>query len=129
MRRATMPAFGASALALTAALSLSLSICAVAGPQAPPSTQRPTFSVQVNLVTTDIVARDGNGNFVADLSRDDLEVYEDDVRQDIVSLTLSHGGRVSNVLEPPPPAAPEGIVLPTARRVNDTSGRIFVFFI
>src|SRR6185295_7891934 len=96
--------------------------------QQAPSQDRPTFSVQVDLVTTDVVARDSRGNFVSDLTRDEFEVFEDGVKQDIVSMTLSHGGRVSNVLAPPPPAAPEGIILPPPRRTNDTSGRIFVFF-
>jgi VWFA-related protein len=91
---------------------------------------RPTFTVQIDLVTTDVIARDTNGNFVPDLTKDEFEVYEDGVKQDIVSMTLSHGGRVTNVLAPPPPAAPEGIILPTARPSTDvTSGRIFVFFV
>jgi VWFA-related protein len=99
------------------------------GQQPANAQDRPTFSVAVDLVTTDLVARDSKGNFVADLTRDDFEVYEDGVKQDIVSMTLSHGGRVSNVLAPPPAAAPEGIILPPPRRTNDISGRIFVFFI
>jgi VWFA-related protein len=127
--RATKGRIGA-AFAVGAALAwMSPSMSNVAAQQAPTSTQRPTFTVQVNLVTTDVVARDEKGNFVSDLTREEFEVYEDGVKQEIVSLTLSHGGRVSNVLEPPPPLAPEGIILPTVRRVNDTSGRIFVFFI
>jgi VWFA-related protein len=36
---------------------------------------------------------------------------------------------VTNVLAGPPPAAPEGIILPAVKRVNDTSGRIFLFFV
>src|SRR5476649_1018577 len=99
------------------------------GQQPATAQDRPTFSVQVDLVTTDLVARDGKGNFVSDLTRDEFEVLEDGVKQDIVSITLSHGGRVSNVLAPPPAAAPEGIILPPPRRTNDISGRIFVFFI
>jgi VWFA-related protein len=66
---------------------------------------------------------------VSDLTREDFEVYEDGVKQQIASLTLSHGGRVTNVLAPPPPAVSEGIILPPTRRTNDTSGRIFVFFV
>jgi VWFA-related protein len=95
----------------------------------PASQDRPTFSVQIDLVTTDVIARDNSGNFVADLTRNDFEVYEDGVRQEIVSMTLSHGGRVTNVLAAPPPVAPEGIILPPTRRVDDSSGRIFVFFV
>jgi VWFA-related protein len=45
-------------------------------------------------------------------------------------MTVSHGGRITNVLAPPPPVlASEGLVLPPARPVNDVSGRIFVFFV
>ena len=44
-------------------------------------------------------------------------------------MTMSHGGRVTNVLEAAPPPPPEGIILPPVRRVNDTSGRIFLFFV
>jgi VWFA-related protein len=51
------------------------------------------------------------------------------VKQEITSMTMSHGGRVTNVLEAPPPAPPEGIILPPVRRVVDTSGRIFLFFV
>ena len=67
--------------------------------------------------------------FVSDLSKDEFEIYEDGVKQDIASMTMSHGGRVTNVLEAPPPPPPEGILLPPVRRVNDTSGRIFLFFV
>jgi VWFA-related protein len=94
-----------------------------------PSAQRPTFKVEVDLVTTDVIVRDERGNFVPDLTKTDFEILEDGVKQNIVSMTLSHGGRVTNVLAPPPPPAPEGVILPTARPVEDTSGRIFLFFV
>src|SRR5579864_9181281 len=91
--------------------------------------EKPTFRVQVDLVTDDVIVRDDKGNFVPDLKRDDFEVYEDGVKQDISSMTVVTGGRVTNLLAPPPPPPPEGIILPPARQVNDTSGRIFVFFV
>jgi len=94
-----------------------------------PSPLDPTFRVQIDAVTTDVVVRDERGQFVADLSKDEFEVYEDGVKQIIASMTMSHGGRVTNVLEAPPPPPPEGIILPPVRRVNDTSGRIFLFFV
>lgn len=98
-------------------------------PQTPEQVPNPTFKVQVDLVTTDAIVRDGQGQFVADLSKDDFDIYEDGVKQDITSMTLVHGGRVTNLLMPPPPPPPEGIILPAARPVNDTSGRIFLFFV
>ena len=95
----------------------------------PPAPAQPTFSVQVNLVTTDVIARDGAGQFVADLDRKDLEVFEDGVKQEIASLVLVHGGRVYNLQLPPPPPNPEGIVLPTTRPASDAAGRIFLLFV
>jgi len=91
--------------------------------------QRPTFRVQVDLVTNDVVVRDEKGNFVPDLKKDEFEVFEDGVKQDVVQMTVVTGGRVTNVLAPPPPPPPEGIILPPSRPRTDTSGRIFLFFV
>ena len=107
---------------------------AVAGQPAAPAEgvvggQKPTFQVQVNYVTTDVIARDDKGQFIPDLSKNDLEVYEDGVKQEIASLTLVHGGRVYNLQAPPPPQAEEGIILPPARPPADTAGRIFLLFV
>src|SRR5262245_48654011 len=114
-------------------VALTAGLCAQTGaPAAPAPAQgpRPTFRVQVDLVTTDVIPRDDKGNFVADLTKNEFEIYEDGVKQDISSMTVSHGGRVTNVLAPPPPMlASEGLVLPPARAVNDVSGRIFVSFV
>src|SRR5262249_45364149 len=75
------------------------------------------------------VVKDDQGRFVPDLKKDEFEVYEDGVKQEIASMTMSHGGRVTNVLEAPPPPPPEGIILPPTRKVVDTSGRVFLFFV
>jgi VWFA-related protein len=77
----------------------------------------------------DVIVKDENGRFVPDLTKDDFEIFEDDVKQDIASMTVVTGGRATNVLEAPPPAPPEGVILPPVRRVNDTSGRIFLIFL
>lgn len=77
----------------------------------------------------DVVVKDDQGRFVPDLKKDEFEIYEDGIKQDISSMTLSHGGRVANLLEAPPPPPPEGIILPPVRKVQDTSGRIFLFFV
>ena len=98
---------------------------------APPSSGQPTYRAAVTLVTTDIIPRDDKGRFVADLTQDNLKVMEDGLPQKIASFSLVHGGRTSNLLEATPaPAAPEGIVIPPARRqVDDTAGRVFLIFI
>jgi VWFA-related protein len=90
--------------------------------------QQPTFRGGVTLVTTDVIVRDGNGQFVGDLAEHDFEVFEDDVRQEVASLILVHGGRVYNQLQPPPPVQ-EGIILPSPRPTSDTAGRVFVIFV
>jgi VWFA-related protein len=97
---------------------------------APPQAQdKPTFRVQVDLVTNDIVVRDEKGNFVSDLRKDEFEIFEDSVKQDISSMTVVTGGKVNNLLAPPPPPPPEGIILPAVKPRNDVSGRIFLFFV
>jgi len=95
-------------------------------PTAPP----PNFRVQVEAVTQDVVVKDERGSFVPNLKQTDFEIYEDGVKQQITSMTMVYGGRVTNLLDGASPAAPpEGVLLPSVRRVNDQSGRIFVFFV
>jgi len=91
--------------------------------------QRPTFTVRIDAVNMDVIVKDSSGRFVPDLKKEDFEIYEDGVKQDLTSMTMSYGGRVTNVLAAPPPPTPEGILLPPRRAANDTSGRIFMFFV
>jgi VWFA-related protein len=95
-----------------------------------PATQ-PTFRSGVTLVSTDVIPRDANGRFVADLTKENFTVLEDGVAQTIASFALVHGGRVFTALEPQTPTAPEGIVLPSqARRpVTDAAGRVILVFV
>jgi VWFA-related protein len=121
--------FWSTALLVVLAVGLSAQT-----PAQPPATtgvtqQNPTFRVQVDLVTNDIVVRDDKGNFIPDLKQDEFEVYEDGIKQDITQMTVVTGGRVTNVLAPPPPPPPEGIILPPSRPKTDVSGRIFLFFV
>ncbi len=106
---------------------------APSSPQAPSSAQapksQPTFRVAIDFVTTDVIARNNQDQFVADLTKNDFEIYEDGVKQEITSLTLVHGGRVHNLATPPAPAQQEGLVLPVSRPRNDTAGRIFLIIV
>jgi VWFA-related protein len=115
-------------VAVVAGLSAQAPAPTAPAPQAP-AQEQPTFRVQVEAVTQDVVVKDDRGLFVPDLTRDDFEIYEDGVKQDIVSMTMVSGGRVTNLLEAPAAVAPEGVILPPIKRVNDTSGRIFLFFV
>jgi VWFA-related protein len=116
----------ASLVALAAGLSAQTPAQPAQTPAQPPAA---TFKVQVDLVTNDIIVRDEKGNFIPDLKKEEFEIYEDGVKQDITSMTVVTGGRVTNVLAPPPPPPPEGIVLPPSRPRTDVSGRIFLFFV
>lgn len=99
------------------------------GVVAAPTAGQPTFRAAVNLVTTDVIVRDGRGQFVADLKGNEFEVLEDGVKQEISSLVLIHGGRAFNMQAPPPPPMQEGIIVPSTRPQNDAAGRIFLFFV
>ena len=100
-------------------------VLAQGGPQQPP-----TFRASVDLITTDMIARDSRTDqFIADLKPNQIEIYEDGVKQEIVSFVLTHGGRVFNMQAPPPAPVQEGIILPQRRPTNDAAGRIFLIFI
>jgi VWFA-related protein len=93
---------------------------------------QPTFRAAVTHVTTDVIPRDANGRFIPDLTKDNFTVLEDGVPQKIDSFALVHGGRTFTMLEAPPAAAPEGIVLPKAARrevADGSSGRVLLIFV
>ena len=118
---------------------LAFGAVALPSAQAPAPAQQPPRAPQsssqvirrsVDLVTSDVIVRDDKGAFVPDLNKSDFEVYEDGVKQDIVSFVLTHGGRVMNADTGAPPVAPqEGILLPPTRPTSDASGRIFLIFV
>ena len=100
------------------------------GTSTPPQAPREVIRRSVDLVTTDVIVRDDKGQFVADLAKNDFDVYEDGVKQDVVTFVLTHGGRVLNDIaraaaagagrHPPAAAAPDqrrvGPHLPDLRR-------------
>src|ERR1044072_5619098 len=49
---------------------------------------------------------------------EDIDVFEDGVKQQLTSMTVVTGGRVYNPMTAPAAAAPEGIILPKKRTVN-----------
>ena len=112
---------------LFAAALLSAAVSLAVSAQSP----QPTFRATVTHVTTDVIPRDAQGRFVPDLTRDNFTILEDGVAQKIDSFALIHGGRTFNLVEAPPAAPPEGIVLPTAprRQTADASGRVVLIFV
>jgi len=91
---------------------------------------QPTFRTSVDLVSSDVIVRNKRGVFQADLTKDDFELYEDGVKQELNSFVLVHGGRAYTT-QLAPTAAPvrEGIILPPPRPTNDAAGRIICFII
>jgi len=114
----------ATACALTAGPAPYAQKPADQNPQPPPERIR----VGVDLVTTPVTVRDRRGQFLADLRYNEFELYEDGVRQTLVTFSLSHGGRLFDVARPPAQVL-EGLVLPASRPAGDSSGRIFLIFI
>jgi VWFA-related protein len=103
-----------------------------AGPPAadqPAGAEQPTFRVKIDLVSSDVIVRSRRGQFVSDLTKDDFEVFEDDVKQQLASFVLVHGGRAYATELTPPPPPQEGIILPPPRPKSDAAGRIFVIVV
>ena len=95
----------------------------------PRDPQRQVIRRQLDIITTDVIVRDNRGQFVADLKKEEFEVLEDGVPQEVQSFVLTHGGRVYNQTLPAPPKQQPGIILPPSRPTNDAAGRIFVIFV
>ena len=134
-RKKTWPAAVAMALALAGSGTQAQNPPATPPPQPqqPPQTAiartDQVIRTGVELITTDVIVRDNRGQFISDLKKDEFELLEDGVKQQVISFTLTHGGRSYNVAAPPPPPAQEGIILPPARPTNDAAGRIFIIFV
>jgi VWFA-related protein len=89
---------------------------------------KPVIRSGVTYVTSDLVVRNARGQFVADLRKDEFDLYEDGIKQDVVTFVLTHGGQVLNETAPPA-ARQEGVLVPPRRPVSDSSGRVFLVFI
>jgi VWFA-related protein len=90
----------------------------------------PTFPARVEQVTVDVVVVDGKGQPVTDLVRDNLEVYEDGVRQTIASFDLfrvaaaapsASAEAPAQAAAPPPPSR-----VSTNATAQEEHGRTFV---
>ena len=93
-------------------------------PPAPQEGPNVTFSVEVNYVEVDARVLDSRGNFVRDLSRDDFDVFEDGVRQDVDSFAL-----VDIPVERPemPLFARQPIEPDVATNAREFDGRLYLF--
>ena len=84
---------------------------------------------RLDIITQDVVVRDNTGLFVADIKKDEFEIWEDGIQQKLESFVLIHGGRVYNQTLPEAPRQRDGIILPPTRPSNDAAGRIFIIFV
>ncbi len=66
------------------AVAASVSLVAGAGQQAP------SFSLGVDLVSLNVVVTDAGLRYVTDLERDDFQVFEDGVKQDVTFFNRTH---------------------------------------
>ena len=70
--------------------------------------------LRANEVLLDVVVRDKKGHAVKDLKQSDFEVYEDNVRQDIISFRLVSRERVTTETKAAPKLAPTTAPAPVA---------------
>jgi VWFA-related protein len=90
--RRCRPIPGARPALLVHLLASVATIGLAAQPPAAPPDQRPavTFRTEINFVEIDAVVTDGEGRFVAGLTKDDFEVIEQGAPQPIATFSLVH---------------------------------------
>ena len=85
---------------------LTMAVCMVA-PTAQSLQRRPAFRAGVELIYVNVVVRDGNGNIVRNLKREDFTLVEDDKSQSITAFDFeevpSDAIPAAEAVEPPPP--------------------------
>ena len=87
------------------------------------SARRSTSSARTSSSET------GRGQFQADLTKEDFEVYEDGIKQELSSFVLVHGGRVyQSQTAATPRRFAKGSFFPPRGR-STTRGRIIIFVI
>jgi VWFA-related protein len=93
----------------------------------------PVFQVQASSVLLDLVVRDKKGKLVRDLTADDFEVYEDNVRQTVDSFRVVNKGAGDEADAPsaasaapaPAPAAAAPAPEPAADRAQSVVAFVF----
>ena len=85
-QRQTQPAPDETAASQQQAETQASPVDAGAEDAADPQSPTPIFRTGINYIRVDVIATDGDGNHVTDLTLDDFEVYEDDILQDVDSF-------------------------------------------
>ncbi|HEX9189658.1 MAG TPA: VWA domain-containing protein, partial [Vicinamibacteria bacterium] len=86
----------------------------------------PVFRTEVDHVEIDAFVMDAKGEFLRGLTRDDFEVFEEGVRQDITAFA-----EISIPIERPEEKLPGGVALPRDTATNEEAfgGRVYVFLL
>ncbi len=82
----------------------------------PPELKRDVFRVDTEVVLLDVVVRDKKGRSVRDLRPEEIEVYEDGVRQQVGSFRFLDSRAIGEAIEDAQAAAPTGAGGPRRRR-------------
>src|SRR5690242_9032837 len=97
--------------------------------QASPRQGQLTFKGGTALVQVDVVVRDGKGTFVGDITKDDIQIFEDGKPQTIQTFTLvgapGAGTAAGSIPAASSAAAPAGIAAPAVHAARPVF--IFVF--
>jgi len=83
--------------------SVAVALTAIATPSARQTTpqRRPSFRAGVELIYVNVVVRDGSGNIVRNLKRDDFSLVEDDKAQELTAFDFEEVPAEPMVAEPP----------------------------
>jgi VWFA-related protein len=105
-----------------AALALLLPLAATGFSQEPPGPpadlKREVFQADTEMVLLDVVARDKKGRTVSDLRPEDLEVYEDGVKQEVGTFRFLDSRALGTALEDAPPTAEPALRSREGRHLN-----------
>lgn len=104
------------------AFRLSVSVALLASPawsaprsqEPPPELKRDVFRVDTEVVLLDVVVRDKKGRSARDLRPEEIEVYEDGVRQQVGSFRFLDSRAIGEAIEDAQAAAPTGAGAPAA---------------
>ncbi len=109
------------------ALAAIAALAAQQAPPTPPDQPAVTFKVAINYVEVDASVFDRDGQFVPNLKKEDFEVLEDGVRQDVTAFT-----QVNIPIErpEPPPLQAKTVIEPdVVSNVRPFEGRVYVIIL
>jgi len=119
-----MRRFASGAVVAVAAIA---ALAAQQAPPTPPDQPAVTFKVAINYVEVDASVFDRDGQFVPNLKKEDFEVLEDGVRQEVTAFT-----QVNIPIErpEPPPLQAKTVIEPdVVSNVRPFEGRVYVIIL